>query len=95
MLGPVYYEEIYHETGEAIKLGALTAFLAASVHIYLLAMCGVIWLVYCILDLLKTKKIYNSVIVMSICLCQLALSGYWVDLMVYLEPEEADWEVMD
>ncbi len=66
MLGPVYYEEIYHETGEAIKLGALTAFLAASVHIYLLAMCGVIWLVYCILDLLKTKKIYNSVIVMSV-----------------------------
>lgn len=65
MLGIVYYEESFCRTKEAVTLSALTAFLAASIHLYFLAMCGFIWASYCILDLLKTKKPYRSVLVVG------------------------------
>lgn len=77
MLGVVYYEEVFCRTENAMKLSVLTAFLAASIHIYLLAMCAVVWLVYCALDLLKTKKIYRSIVTMGFFLLTAAFA-VWI-----------------
>ena len=66
ILSLVYYEEVFSGTANALKLSALTAFLASSIHIYLLAMCAMIWCAYCVLDILKTKKVYRSASVILI-----------------------------
>lgn len=61
ILSLVYYEETFSRTNHVLKLSTLTAFLASSIHIYLLAMCAMIWCAYCVLDILKTKKAYRSI----------------------------------
>lgn len=77
MLGVVYYEEVFCKTENVLKLSVLTAFLAASIHIYLLAMCAVVWLVYCVLDLLKTKKICRTIAAMVFFLLTAAIT-VWI-----------------
>ena len=69
MLGIVYYEKTFSKTENALKLCGLTAFLASSIHIYLLAMCALIWMAYCIIDIWKTKKVWRSIFVMGTFLC--------------------------
>lgn len=56
---------------------ALIAFLVATIHIYYLLMCGIILVGFILLDILNTKKLKKSVILLGIYIL-VALVSIWI-----------------
>jgi len=71
---------LYNEFKEGKKvyyIWAIISFLVSSIHIYYLLMCGIILMGYILLDILNTKKIKKSVILLGIYLL-VALISIWI-----------------
>lgn len=71
---------LYNDFKEGKKIyfiWALIAFLISTIHLYYLLMCGIILLGYILLDILNTKKVKKSIILLVIYLV-VALITIWI-----------------
>ena len=77
----VYYEERYAHTAPAVRLAVAVGLLAPMVHMYFLAVCGIVIVSYGLYDLLCTRKPFRAIAViacyaLSAVGCILLLGGF-------------------
>ncbi|PNV62594.1 hypothetical protein C0033_08530 [Clostridium sp. chh4-2] len=73
----VYYEEYFRNTKKAVVFAAALGILVVSVHLYYLAMCGIVLVGYCLLDVLTEHKMVRS---LKVCVAFIISAA----IMVYL-----------
>ena len=64
-LDTIFLYDDYKEGKKIYYIWILLAFLISTIHIYYLVMCGIILVGYIILDILNTKKVKKSIILLS------------------------------
>ncbi len=67
----------YKENKKIYYIWALISFLVSTIHIYYLLMCGIILIGYILLDILNTKKIKRSILLLVTYLL-VALFSIWI-----------------
>ena len=75
-LETLFLYDDYKEGKKIYYIWALLAFLISSIHIYYLLMCGVILTGYILLDILNTKKIKKSILLLIIYISTALLTIY-------------------
>ena len=60
-LETLFLYDSFKDDKKIYYIWGLLAFLCVSIHFYFLPMCGIILLGFCLLDILKTKKVFKSI----------------------------------
>lgn len=95
VLALAYHDLWFTRTRAGLLYWGLLAFLCSTIHLYFIPMCGIVLLGFCLLDLLKTKKLYRPVlfvgVYVSVALATLLLLGGFTGEISYLTSTLGDF----
>lgn len=66
ILAFVYHDLYFQNLKTGLWYWAALAFLCSTIHLYFIPMCGIILLGFCLLDLLRTKKLYRPALFLCV-----------------------------